>query len=245
MSYTHGRLHSKVEYHRFFEQCSGERVLGHRNPSHGIGPGGQCFAGRSGRRPVPHGSFVGPGTADIPAARWPLHNPAMRHRGPREQRWGGDSGGVQLRLSLNQSAAGLAQLPSLAVNRTTLLARHESVSPALSQLKNDPRPFRRDYRPDMVGIGRRKMPSRRCCSLVVLAWFVSSPAWSSLAWGQSARPQRAAQNGGDFSNNVQPANKVPAGVILVKGAWSSASDSVTPLPEGGSVTNNVFSNQHF
>ena len=89
------------------------------------------------------------------------------------------------------------------------------------------------------------MASRSWCSLVVLALFVSSLAWGSLAWGQSARPQRAAQNGGDFSNNVQPANKVPAGVILVKGAWSSASDSVTPLPESGSVTNSVFSDQYF
>jgi hypothetical protein len=89
------------------------------------------------------------------------------------------------------------------------------------------------------------MASRSWCSLVVLALFVSSLAWGSLAWGQSARPQRAAQNGGDFSNNVQPANKVPAGVILIKGAWSSASDSVTPLPESGRVTNNVFSDQYF
>ena len=39
--------------------------------------------------------------------------------------------------------------------------------------------------------------------------------------------------------------KVPPGVILVKGAWSSASDSVTPLPEGGSITDNIFANQYF
>jgi hypothetical protein len=39
--------------------------------------------------------------------------------------------------------------------------------------------------------------------------------------------------------------KVPSGVILVKGAWSSASDSVTPLPEGGSVVNDVFSDPYF
>lgn len=38
---------------------------------------------------------------------------------------------------------------------------------------------------------------------------------------------------------------VPTGVILVKGAWSSASDSTTPLPEGGRVTNNIFVNQYF
>ena len=68
---------------------------------------------------------------------------------------------------------------------------------------------------------------------------------SLLAAGQSARPQAPPQNGGDFSSNIQPLNKVPTGVILVKGAWSSASDSTTPVPEGGSVTNNVFNDQYF
>ena len=53
------------------------------------------------------------------------------------------------------------------------------------------------------------------------------------------------RNGGDFSDNVQPGNKGPTGMILVKGAWASASDSVTPLPEGGNVTNSVFTNQYF
>jgi hypothetical protein len=77
-------------------------------------------------------------------------------------------------------------------------------------------------------------------SLVVLA--VSA---SLLAWGQSDRPQNAPKNGGDFSDNLQPVTKVPTGVILVKGAWSSASDFVTPVPEGGNVAGNVFSNQYF
>jgi hypothetical protein len=67
----------------------------------------------------------------------------------------------------------------------------------------------------------------------------------SLAWSQGARPQTSPNNGGDFSDNTQPVTKVPTGVILVKGASSSASDSVTPLPEGGNVTNGVFSNQYF
>ena len=31
----------------------------------------------------------------------------------------------------------------------------------------------------------------------------------------------------------------------MKGAWSSASDSVTPLPEGGNVANNVFTDKYF
>src|SRR5260370_42390678 len=58
-----------------------------------------------------------------------------------------------------------------------------------------------------------------------------------------ARAQSASQSGGDFSNNPE-AKKLPADVILVRGAWSSASDSVTPLPEGGRVTNNVYSNPY-
>ena len=39
--------------------------------------------------------------------------------------------------------------------------------------------------------------------------------------------------------------RVPSGVILVKGAWSSASDSGTPVPEGGSVADNLFSDPYF
>ena len=66
-----------------------------------------------------------------------------------------------------------------------------------------------------------------------------------VAWSQSATPQTTPKNGGDFSDVVQPLNKVPEGVLLVKGAWSSASDSITPVPEGGSVTHNTFSNQYF
>src|SRR5258708_19313945 len=71
-------------------------------------------------------------------------------------------------------------------------------------------------------------------SLVVLGFSISL----------IARAQGAPQSGGDFSNNPQP-NALPSDVILVKGAWSSASDSVTPVPEGGRVANNVFSNQYF
>jgi hypothetical protein len=75
-------------------------------------------------------------------------------------------------------------------------------------------------------------------SLALVLWVVST------AHGQST-PQTPLTNGGDFSDGVQPGNKVPTGVILVKGASASASDSVTPLPEGGSVTSSVFTNQYF
>jgi hypothetical protein len=72
---------------------------------------------------------------------------------------------------------------------------------------------------------------------------------SSLAWGQDQgpkpQPQKQPPNGGDFSNTLNPVAKVPEGVILVKGAWSSASDSVTPVPEGGTFNNNVFSDPYF
>src|SRR5438445_2459573 len=59
-----------------------------------------------------------------------------------------------------------------------------------------------------------------------------------------ARAQGTPQSGGDFGNNPE-AHKLPSETILVKGAWSSASDSETPVPEGGRVANKVFLNQYF
>jgi hypothetical protein len=74
--------------------------------------------------------------------------------------------------------------------------------------------------------------------------FSRSLVLLALSLSLLARAQGAPQSGGDFSNNPE-AKKLPAGVILVKGAWSSASDSVTPLPEGGRVANNnVYSNPY-
>ena len=82
--------------------------------------------------------------------------------------------------------------------------------------------------------------------MAVLTGSVSFPAWGQKAGPQNVpRAENAPQNGGDFSTSTQPQTKVPARVILVKGAWSSASDSVTPVPEGGSVTNSVFNNPYF
>lgn len=60
--------------------------------------------------------------------------------------------------------------------------------------------------------------------------------------GQAQGPSK---NGGDFSTESNPTTKVPSGVILVKGAWSSASDSITPVPEGGQVADNTYSNSYF
>ncbi len=84
------------------------------------------------------------------------------------------------------------------------------------------------------------MRSRFLYSAFILAFFASLPAWC-----QVTKPPSTPRNGGDFSDNIQPSSKVPTGVILVKGAWSSASDSITPVPESGNVSNNVFTNQYF
>jgi hypothetical protein len=74
--------------------------------------------------------------------------------------------------------------------------------------------------------------------------FSRSLVLLALSLSLLARAQGAPQSGGDFSNNPE-AKKLPTGVILVKGAWSSASDSVTPVPEGGRVANNnVYSNPY-
>ena len=62
--------------------------------------------------------------------------------------------------------------------------------------------------------------------------------------GQAVWPQSAQQQGGDFSQNPQ-GRKLPTGTILVKGAWSSASDSVTPVPERGHVIGSVYRSSYF
>lgn len=81
------------------------------------------------------------------------------------------------------------------------------------------------------------MQTRSQCPFLFLALAL-------LTFPQDARSQSAVQNGGDFSSNPE-AKKLPADVILIKGAWSSASDSSTSVPEGGSIANNVYSNPYF
>jgi hypothetical protein len=60
----------------------------------------------------------------------------------------------------------------------------------------------------------------------------------------AAAGQQPPLNGGDFSQGPQ-SQKVPADVILVKGAWSGASDTATPDPEGGKVTTESYDNPYF
>ena len=70
----------------------------------------------------------------------------------------------------------------------------------------------------------------RLLSLTVVLFVGAQTAWS--------------QEGNDFLLNQQ-AKRLPTDVILVKGAWSSASDSVTPVPEGGSMADNAYTNKYF
>jgi hypothetical protein len=65
----------------------------------------------------------------------------------------------------------------------------------------------------------------------------------SLSLFLLARAQGRLQSGGLADD--PPPEKLPTGVLLVKGAWSSASDSVTPVPEGGQVIPNGYTNQYF
>src|SRR5260370_37654817 len=77
--------------------------------------------------------------------------------------------------------------------------------------------------------------------------FLRSVALLGL-WGLSTsvatRAQETPQSDVGFSSSPV-GKKLPTDVVLVKGAWSSASDSVTPLPEGGKVASDVYSNQYF
>ena len=88
------------------------------------------------------------------------------------------------------------------------------------------------------------MHFRRSRLPVFVGSLILSPLLS-LAGVCTGHAQAAPQNGGDFSQQLNPTKKVPAGVILVRGAWASASDSVTPVPEGGQVADNVYRNSYF
>ena len=77
------------------------------------------------------------------------------------------------------------------------------------------------------------------CALLALA------AASGLA--QTLPPENVPP-GGDFGSTPAPnsvVEKIPADVIIVKGAQPHASDRVTPLPEDGAVAKGVYRNSYF
>jgi hypothetical protein len=78
-------------------------------------------------------------------------------------------------------------------------------------------------------------------------YFLFFAAWFALSWAQnqSPNPGDAPTSGVESSSSTQSLTKIPPGVILVKGAWSSASDSETPVPEDGNVADGVFTDRYF
>jgi hypothetical protein len=84
------------------------------------------------------------------------------------------------------------------------------------------------------------MNPRFLCSL-----FLVVLSLSFMAEGQAPSAAGMAKTGDSSSENLPPLAKVPPGVTLVKGAWSSANDCVTPVPEAATVSQGVFSDPYF
>jgi len=70
--------------------------------------------------------------------------------------------------------------------------------------------------------------------------FTTGLVLSAISWSAAPVP---GNSDADFAS--APPAKVPAGVILVKGAWSSASDAATPVPEGGIFSDQVYRSNYF
>lgn len=68
---------------------------------------------------------------------------------------------------------------------------------------------------------------------------------SLVAEGQAPNSDSASKKSVGSSQTQQSPMKVPMGTILVKGAWSSASDSVTPVPEAATVSGGVLNDPYF
>jgi len=69
---------------------------------------------------------------------------------------------------------------------------------------------------------------------------------STLAMGQATDTETLPPPlSGDVTVNNPLAQKLPKGVILVKGAVASASDDSTPVPESGRVVEKVYTNVYF
>ena len=78
---------------------------------------------------------------------------------------------------------------------------------------------------------------------MLLGLFVSSAAAAQVP--SAPNGDDILQGQGSPGPQGRPLIKLPTNVILVKGAWSSASDAATPLPEGGQVTTEAYDNPYF
>jgi hypothetical protein len=69
-----------------------------------------------------------------------------------------------------------------------------------------------------------------------ISLLILSPALPLAAVGQVH---------GEPAQQLGSVTKVPSGVLIVKGAWASASDTTTPVPEGGKIADSVYTNPYF
>jgi protein TonB len=76
-----------------------------------------------------------------------------------------------------------------------------------------------------------------------LIWSVLLISVLLVGWCAAASAQQAA--GGDFSTTFHPEAVIPKNVIILKGAWASASDNRLPDPETGGVSGGIFSSPYF
>ncbi len=88
------------------------------------------------------------------------------------------------------------------------------------------------------------MNLRLPCSLLLVVLYISFAA-EGQAPSAAGSPASNAKNSSASSDYQPPLAKVPTGVILVRGASSSASDSLTPVPESAAVAQGVFSDPYF
>jgi hypothetical protein len=79
----------------------------------------------------------------------------------------------------------------------------------------------------------------------LLYFFLLVVSQTFLAKGQAPSLDGHSQTGLNSSQNQPVVTKIPPEVILVKGARSSASDAITPLPEDATVAQDVFSDPYF
>jgi hypothetical protein len=83
------------------------------------------------------------------------------------------------------------------------------------------------------------MRARFSCGILLCAWSLASVVPAQDTGGESQSKGLA------VADSPQAMKRLPSGVILVKGAWASASDSVTPVPEAGRVTGKSFTDEYF
>jgi hypothetical protein len=84
------------------------------------------------------------------------------------------------------------------------------------------------------------MDKKLTAIFVILATATCMPAFA-----QNGSPGNFAPQAGDFAVENPFATKVPKDAILIPGAVPSSTDPGTPVPEGGTISQNTYNNEYF